>query len=185
MDSDRLNRWLALGANIGVLVGLLLVLLQMNQNEELLRVQITNEFFESYIAADTTFAGENLPAIWQKSVEEPENLSIAEMRAMEAQTFSPLSRWVSLYRLAEAGIVDNSFWKSQVDMDVTFYFTSPYGRAWWEVFKEQLPVSYLPTELKDRIDEKLATTPPNQILTQYRELQQIFQRNKSSSQADQ
>lgn len=136
MLPGQLNRWLVLGANVGVIVGLILVLLQMKQNEELLRVQVTNEYFESYIAAETSFAGENLPAIWQKSVEEPENLSIAEMRAREAQTFAPLSRWINLYRLAEAGIIDESFWKSQVALDTPFYFSSPYGKAWWEFFGE-------------------------------------------------
>ena len=187
MHSDRLNRWLVLFANIGVLVGLVLVLLQMKQNEELLRVQIMNEYFESNIAEQATFAGENLPTIWQKSIEEPENLSFAEMRAMEAQTFSPLSRWINLYRLSEAGIVDKSFWKSQVEMDAPFYFSSPYGRAWWELYAEQIPVSYLPTELKDEIDKQLAAASQYEygVVTSYREIQKIIKRNKLSSQAGQ
>ena len=185
MDSDRLNRWLTLGANLGVLGGLILVILQMNQNEKLIRVQITNDYFESYIAADTAFAGENLPAIWQRSFEEPENLSIAEMRVMEAQTFSPVSRWINLYRLAEAGIVDESFWKSQVDVDVSFYLGSQYGRAWWELYSDTLPVSYLPTKLKDEIDKKLADVPVDSALRQYREVQQIIMRNKTSARAEQ
>ena len=161
------------------------MILQMNQNEELIRVQITNDYFESYIAADTTFAGENLPAVWQKSFEDPENLSIAEMRVMEAQTFSPVSRWINLYRLAEAGIVDESFLESQIDMDVSFYLGSQYGRAWWELYSEAIPTSYLPTELKDQIDKKLADVPVDAALRQYRELQQIIKRNKTSARAEQ
>lgn len=177
MLPGKLNRWLVLGANVGVIVGLILVLLQMKQNEELLRVQVTNEYFESYIAAETSFAGENLPAIWQKSVEEPENLSIAEMRAMEAQTFAPLSRWINLYRLAEAGIIDESFWKSQVALDTPFYFSSPYGKAWWEFFGERFPISFLPIELKDEINKNLATASDNEMLTSFEEIQKIINRN--------
>jgi hypothetical protein len=163
---------------------LVLVLMQMNQNEELLRVQVTNDFYASYIAADTTFAGENLPAIWQKAIEEPENLSIGEMRAMEAQTFSPLSRWINLYRLAEAGIVDDSFWKTQLEMDVSYYFSSQYGRAWWEVFGNTITADYLPQELKDYVEKELATTSVDNPLIQYRKVQQIIERDKSSAHAD-
>jgi hypothetical protein len=184
MDSDRLNRWLTLGANFGVLGGLVLVLLQMNQNEELLRVQVTNDFYESYIAAETTFSGENLPAIWQKSLEDPENLSIAEMRAMEAQTFSPLTRWINLYRLAEAGIFDGEFWRTQIELDVSYYLGSQYGRAWWEYYSEAFPASYLPVELKDQIDKELAEASVDSALTQYREIQRIIKRNKTSSLAE-
>jgi hypothetical protein len=41
MDSDRLNRWLTLGANVGVLVGIVLILMELNQNAELMRAQMT------------------------------------------------------------------------------------------------------------------------------------------------
>ena len=40
MDSDRLNRWLALGANFGVLVGILLLVVELRQISELVRAEI-------------------------------------------------------------------------------------------------------------------------------------------------
>ena len=41
MDSDRLNRWLTLVANVGVLIGIILILIELDQNAELMRAQIT------------------------------------------------------------------------------------------------------------------------------------------------
>ena len=41
MDADRLNRWLSLGANVGVLVGIVLILTELNQNADLMRAQMT------------------------------------------------------------------------------------------------------------------------------------------------
>ena len=41
MNSDRLNRWLTLGANLGVLVGIILILAELNQNSDLMRAQMT------------------------------------------------------------------------------------------------------------------------------------------------
>jgi hypothetical protein len=43
MDSDRLNRWLTLGANLGVLVGILLLIVELNQNRESIRAQTRND----------------------------------------------------------------------------------------------------------------------------------------------
>jgi hypothetical protein len=41
MDADNVNRWLTLGANVGVLVGIILILLELNQNAELMLAQMT------------------------------------------------------------------------------------------------------------------------------------------------
>lgn len=43
MKAEALNRWLTLGANIGVLAGLLLLVAELNQNSTLMRAQIFNE----------------------------------------------------------------------------------------------------------------------------------------------
>lgn len=43
MDTDRLNRWLTLVANIGVLIGILLLVYELNQNSELMRAQISSD----------------------------------------------------------------------------------------------------------------------------------------------
>ena len=43
MKADAVNRWLTLGANFGVLVGIILLVAELNQNSELMRAQIFNE----------------------------------------------------------------------------------------------------------------------------------------------
>ena len=40
MDSDGINKWLTLGANIGVLIGIVLLLIEIDQNSDLLKAQI-------------------------------------------------------------------------------------------------------------------------------------------------
>ena len=39
MDTDRLNRWLTLGANIGVLIGIVLLVIEVRQNNSNLVAQ--------------------------------------------------------------------------------------------------------------------------------------------------
>ena len=43
MKSDNVNRWLTLFANFGVLVGILLLLIELNQNSIVMKAQISNE----------------------------------------------------------------------------------------------------------------------------------------------
>ena len=41
MNRERLNTWLALTASVGVIVGLIIVALELNQNADLMRIQIS------------------------------------------------------------------------------------------------------------------------------------------------
>ncbi len=41
MDSDRVNRWLTLGANIGVLIGIILLIVELNLQKIILPLKTT------------------------------------------------------------------------------------------------------------------------------------------------
>ena len=43
MKADAVNRWLTLGANLGVLFGIILLIAELNQNSVLMRAQIFND----------------------------------------------------------------------------------------------------------------------------------------------
>jgi hypothetical protein len=43
MDSDRLARWLTLGANLGVLAGIILLIVELDQNRDMMRAQTRHE----------------------------------------------------------------------------------------------------------------------------------------------
>ena len=43
MNSDRVNRWLTLGANFGVLIGIILLVIELDQNRDMIRAQTRNE----------------------------------------------------------------------------------------------------------------------------------------------
>ena len=43
MDSHWLTRWLTLGANIAVLIGIVLVIVELTQNREMMRAQTRHD----------------------------------------------------------------------------------------------------------------------------------------------
>jgi hypothetical protein len=63
VDTDKLNRWLALAANFGVLIGLILLVYEVRQNSDLMRAQISMERTNTnmQILADFANGGELIP----------------------------------------------------------------------------------------------------------------------------
>lgn len=49
MNLDGLNRWLTLGANVAVLIGLLLLAFELSQNREMTRAQTRNEIATGFM----------------------------------------------------------------------------------------------------------------------------------------
>jgi hypothetical protein len=43
MEPDKVNRWLTLGANVGVLVGIILLVIELDQNRDMIRAQTRND----------------------------------------------------------------------------------------------------------------------------------------------
>lgn len=56
MNAEDLNRWLTLGANLGVLIGIILLIAELNQNSTLMRAQLFNERAGHGIAQFMTIA---------------------------------------------------------------------------------------------------------------------------------
>jgi len=63
MNTEKLNRWLALGANVGVLIGLILLVYEVRQNSELMQAQISMERTNTnmQILADFANGGDLIP----------------------------------------------------------------------------------------------------------------------------
>ena len=59
MNTEKLGRWLAPAANLGVIAGLILVAVQINQNTQITKAQIANDYF----LADMAHEG------WQERLE--------------------------------------------------------------------------------------------------------------------
>lgn len=178
-----LANWLQVGANIGILAGLVMVALQMQQNEDLLRMQLTNEIYDSYITSDLAIGGDDMYKILQKSIDAPEELDYGEMRALESHTYSPLNRWINLYRLSEAGLLDSDLWRAQVAVDAPYVFGSPYSLAWWQVSRDTIPEDVLPKELREYIDQSLEKPGPDVFTRYYDAIQQRVRENQATADA--
>lgn len=173
MNFDKLNRWLQVSANIGIVLGLVLVGLQLRQNSELTRIQLLYEESNRAIDLETQVVGEQAAEVWAKSIEAPEDLTLAEIRIMEALLWSFVEQLRGTYRLAALGILSEEDWRSRAESEVTFYLGDRYSQAWWRNISTES--GNIPEELRRVVDQVIARggstvkdyiTQPQRVLRQ-------------------
>lgn len=155
MDTVKLNGWLQVLGNLGIVLGLVLVGVQLKQNSDLARIQLLFEESTRAIEVESVIIGERGAEVWAKSIEHPESLTLDEMRIMEAILWSFLEGLRGTYRLAQLGLLTEEDWSNRVNNEVPFFFSDPYSRAWWKNFSE--PGTDIPQELKAAINAVIAT----------------------------
>jgi hypothetical protein len=88
MKKSRLVEWITIGTNLAVLAGLILLVLEIRQNNNLAKLQALQERRNSAQQAEMQFYGPEISDIWVKSITEPENMTLPEIRAMDATVSS-------------------------------------------------------------------------------------------------
>ena len=103
MNFGKLNNWLQVSANIGIVLGLVLVGVQLKQNTDLARIQMLNEESQRLVDYELQVIGERGAEVWARSIEDPQNMTLDEVRIMEALLWSFTENLRGTYRLAELG----------------------------------------------------------------------------------
>ena len=64
MNAQKLNTWLSLGANIGVVIGLMLLIIEIGQNTEMMRAQINQHRTDTALSAQqAVYTSDHIPAM--------------------------------------------------------------------------------------------------------------------------
>ena len=125
MDSDRLNRWLTLGANLGVLAGIVLILIELDQNAELMRSQIIQSRAETAQEAWRLVAtSDHLAGIRAKRVQIGNDQEW--VNSLNPEEFVRWQAWIfammhnvrgQLYQL-DQGFLDRTFWDTTTRIEI-------------------------------------------------------------------
>ena len=78
MNSDQIGRWLTLAANVGVIAGLILVAVQINQNTAITKAQIANDYYIADMTLELAMMGENPADSFNKAVYAPDEITTAD-----------------------------------------------------------------------------------------------------------
>ena len=149
---NKLGQWLQIAANLGILAGLILVAVQIDQASNLLQLQLLYEDEGREIENESTLLGDDPARVIQKSIDEPYGLTFGEMRVMESYLYRPISQIERRYK-ARALLGDS--WKEDIE-DTIWNLGTPFGRAWWDAVR-----STTNPEVREVIDEALRSRDPN------------------------
>jgi len=113
LDSDRLNRWLTLGANIGVLIGISLLLVELNQNPTLMRGQTRNDVSSELIGIMSQVANNPELADLMYRVENGEQVTPQEMIQYRARQITIIRYFENVFYQYRQGLYDESEYSAQ------------------------------------------------------------------------
>jgi len=149
MDADNPNRWLTLVANIGVIAGLVLVAAQINQNTQITKAQIANDYFLADMDLELAMMGDDPANSWAKAVYTPDELNTKDAAILDRYFNYGLVQIQRLEEMNELGLAHED-WQNRVNY-LNWHLGNEVGRRWWAHVKDGYSADFI-----QRVDEILA-----------------------------
>jgi hypothetical protein len=115
MSEERRTRWLTFGANVGALIGLLLIVVQLQQNRDLMRAQIRHELSMGIVELLNTPAVNSQLASVLRRGSLGEELTPDERFQFELRSNALLRYWEDVHYQFRRGLYDEAEFLAQTD----------------------------------------------------------------------
>ncbi|MGK7296493.1 MAG: hypothetical protein ACNS61_11820 [Candidatus Wenzhouxiangella sp. M2_3B_020] len=129
--ADRLNRWLTLGANLGVVLGLIILIVEVRQNAALTRAQMETGRNDLLAQIELSLAQPDIASAWVKSIRDPETMTDVEVRQVESHLVSVMLQLDHMFRMEQIGLVSRDAARMHAQNVVPYYFGSRHAKNWW------------------------------------------------------
>ncbi len=135
MSADSINKWLSLGANIGVVIDLILLFVEIDQNSDLVRAQIHQARSDQHVSnrlqnADSEFL---MPALAKffaaggfKTPSALDQLTTVEVARIREFFYAYHQDYDNLYYQYQQGYLDEEYYRFRVEVPVALF------APWWE-----------------------------------------------------
>lgn len=90
---DRWSRWLTFGANIGVVLGLIILIVEVRQNAALTRASMEQQKNNFLAEIELNLAKPELASVWMKSIRSPQDLTDAELKTLDGLLVAVMLQW--------------------------------------------------------------------------------------------
>ena len=167
MNADSVNKWLTLGANLGVLMGITLVAYEINQATVTTRAEMISSYQDRWVTIDLSWQSEDLASAWAKAIENPEDLTVTEMVQLNGFMWSYIDH-VSTHRLLwELGVFKESQGSIE-DIYLTnavLFFGNKFTQSWLAENRVELN-----SQTAAAIDRALETVTTDENLNFYKRI---------------
>ena len=135
MNADNVNRWLTLGANIGVVLGLILLLIELDQNSDLVRAQIHQARSDAAVVrledqADTEYLAPILNKIQLlggfRNLSSTDDLTPEELHRLRLFMQSRHADYDNLFYQYQQGYLDEEYYQFTLSGGIRIF------SHWWD-----------------------------------------------------
>lgn len=113
MRARHINQWLTLGANFGVLIGVILLLVELQQNSTMMRSQIRYEVSQGIVDLMSLSAGNEQLASVLRRADDGEELTPDELRQFRHRTIALFRYLENLHYQYRQGLFDEAEFSTQ------------------------------------------------------------------------
>ncbi len=133
--TDRWNARLQVAANLGLIAGLLLVAVQIQQTRDLTRLQLHLEGTLAFQQVEIAMMGESPAVAWAKPIQNPESLSPTEVKIVDSWLIHQVNQWHRTSLMEAEGLAKPGATERHARENAWFYFANPFAKRWWRTIK--------------------------------------------------
>jgi len=126
-----------LAANLGVIAGLILVAVQINQNTAITKAQIANDYYIADMTLELAMMGENPADSFNKAVYAPDEITTADAVVLDRYFNYGMVQIQRLQKMDELGMAYEG-WRERVNY-LKWHFGNEVGQRWWNEVKDGYP----------------------------------------------
>lgn len=129
MNPRLVTNWIQIITGLGVIAGLVLVAMELQQSRDLVEAQLEAEGFLSYQESRLSIMGENFAATYAKACFDPTNLTDAELVQMEAFIDANVMLVARARAYSEIGGSSDRSWEQGARRVTREWLSTKVGRA--------------------------------------------------------
>ena len=148
MDSNKVANWLQIGGNIGIVVGLILVAVQIKQSSDLAHAQLVSDGYAMSISLQLALAGEEPGVAWTKAINDPENVTDDDLMKLDVMLRAIWYFMTRMEYMNELGMSSVTT-PQRAEFFVWDFLDNPVALAWWEVAEAEGGVGNIAPETRD------------------------------------
>ena len=174
MNESRVTEWITIATNLAVLAGLILLVIEIRQNNNLAKLEALQERRSLLQQAEMEYFDPENSKVWVKSIMEPENMTLSEIRAMDAFMNVQLLNSGHIWNLGQAGLMSEEEAREWMLYDVNYLFSNTFAQTWWQVWGSDW------SHLAD-FDEAISSVDEIQMKRNFETLQRLLKERASST----
>ena len=129
---DKIQNWIQLVTSIAVIVGLILVVYELQQARDLAQAQLTMDNYAIQASMLNTMKGESPSKSKATACINPSALTPEDMEVLSAYYQQLLFRTIYINQINKGSGLLDSNWEWIIERNFKIILQTDYGRAWWD-----------------------------------------------------